>query len=518
MTTNAGSSHWPPGCACCAGATPTTRRGFLAGTAALGAASGSGFLASLTGASAQGTVAPRGGEFVIRGGYVITMDKAAGDIPAGDVHVRDGAIVGVAPSIAAPGAETIDAQNMIVMPGFIETHSHCWNALLKNMRRPGVDYFPLKTAFGKHHTPTDYYRAVRLFMTDALNAGITTVINYAHNTQSPTHVDAEIRAMMESGLRGRYAYSGPDPYPNDKTIDFDDVLRVKRTFFSQPDNLIDLGYGLRPSTPLSAPLTVYPQEFRFAVDNGLPIILHSGSRPGVMNPAKLQAEGFSKNMIFVHSLMFDQKDREVMAETGTSNSFSLYNDLRNQLRSELREQILDMVRLGVNVCLSHDATSLNPTSMFDQMRLAWHIATGVPGTPLEKMRDRASFAGGLSRSPKNRGPFQRVPVMACAILDRLGYVVPFQAKPSASTATRCIRPSHSRARIVPGRISAIGRLLSTARWPASSGVAAPSSRRLSSASRSPNRSACSRYASNRNSRWRGRWAEGFCRKTACHRA
>ena len=38
-----------------------------------------------------------------------------------------------------------------------------------------------------------------------------------------------------------------------------------------------------------------------------------------------------------------------------------------------------MVRLGVNVCLSHDATSLNPTSMFDQMRLAWHIATAGAG-------------------------------------------------------------------------------------------------------------------------------------------
>ena len=53
----------------------------------------------------------------------------------------------------------IDAQDMIVMPGFMETHSHCWNALLKNMRRPGVEYFPLKDVFGKHHTPIDYYRA-----------------------------------------------------------------------------------------------------------------------------------------------------------------------------------------------------------------------------------------------------------------------------------------------------------------------------------------------------------------------
>src|SRR4029078_11679528 len=100
----------------------------------------------------------------------------------------------------------------------------------------------------------------------------------------------------------------------------------------------------------------------------------------------LQAEGFSKNMIFVHSLMFDQKDREVMAETGTSNAFSLYTDLRNQLRVELRVQILDMVRLGVNVCLSHDATSLNPTSMFDQMRLPWHIPTRGPGPTPAKNR------------------------------------------------------------------------------------------------------------------------------------
>ena len=45
----------------------------------------------------------------------------------------------------------------------------------------------------------------------------------------------------------------------------------------------------------------------------------------------------------------------------------------------------------------------------------------------------ASF---LSRRPKKRGPFQRVPVIARATWDRLLYVVPFQAKPSASTITR----------------------------------------------------------------------------------
>src|SRR6476620_5676194 len=56
---------------------------------------------------------------------------------------------------------------------------------------------------------------------------------------------------------------------------------------------------------------------------------------------------------------------------------------------------------------------------------------------------------GLSRRPKNLGPFQRVPVMAKATLDRLGYLLSFQAKPSASTMTRCSWPSHSRTSRVP---------------------------------------------------------------------
>ena len=102
-----------------------------------------------------------------------------------------------------------------------------------------------------------------------------------------------------------------------------------------------------------------------------------------MTPSKLKPEGFvDQSMIFVHSLRFDQRDRDVMAETGASNSFSLFNDMRNQRGMELRLQILEMARAGVNICLSHDATALNPTSMFDQMRLAFHIAAPVADTPV----------------------------------------------------------------------------------------------------------------------------------------
>ena len=374
---------------------PLSRRGFLEETGKLGLVSTAGFLTAGCGhmdstANSQARVtAPRGNEYVIRGGYIISMDRSAGDIPAGDVHVRGGTIVAVGPSIAAPGAEVLDARNMIVMPGFVETHSHVWNALLRNLRRPGVEYFMLKNVFGKHHAPLDYYRANRLFLAEALDAGITTVLNYAHNTQSPAHVDAEVRAMRESGLRGRYAYGAPDPYPLDKTVDFADILRVKRQWFGSGPNerfdrsgLLELGYAYRAPFPAgSGPSPVYPVEFRWMRENGLPIIMHAGHVPRYMSPALLEAQSFiERSMIFVHCPLFDKLDRDIMAKAGASASVSMYNDLSFRFQDDvaMRVQLNAMTEAGINVCLSHDATSINPTSMFDQMRLAYHVSIRRP--------------------------------------------------------------------------------------------------------------------------------------------
>src|SRR3954468_14525298 len=65
---------------------------------------------------------PARGEFVIRGATVLTMDAKLVVFERGDVHVRNGAIAAVAPTLAAPGAAAIDGRGMICMPGFIDTH------------------------------------------------------------------------------------------------------------------------------------------------------------------------------------------------------------------------------------------------------------------------------------------------------------------------------------------------------------------------------------------------------------
>ena len=125
-----------------------------------------------------------GSEYIIKNGYLLTMDPALGELPRGDVHVKDGQILGVDKLIQIPGMAHLDASNMVVMPGFVDTHWHIWNTIQKNMLSKGVEYFPLKAALVQHYTVEDFYNSNRLAYAEAINAGITTVHNFSQNTRS----------------------------------------------------------------------------------------------------------------------------------------------------------------------------------------------------------------------------------------------------------------------------------------------------------------------------------------------
>src|SRR6201987_2766956 len=111
------------------------------------------------------------------------MDSG-GDIPGGDVHVRDGEIVAIGTDLDAPGAEVIDAAGKIVAPGLVDTHWHMWNTLLRGLSdgvAPGGDatprsgYFVTCVTLGKLFRPADTYAGTRLACAEAVDAGITTV-------------------------------------------------------------------------------------------------------------------------------------------------------------------------------------------------------------------------------------------------------------------------------------------------------------------------------------------------------
>ncbi len=71
------------------------------------------------------------------------------------------------------------------------------------------------TGIGPKHRADDVYAGTLWGALQALDAGITTIADWAHNLQSAAHADADLRGLQESGIRGYFLYGGPGPASDD---------------------------------------------------------------------------------------------------------------------------------------------------------------------------------------------------------------------------------------------------------------------------------------------------------------
>jgi 5-methylthioadenosine/S-adenosylhomocysteine deaminase len=204
---------------------------------------------------------------LLKGGVVLTLDRQAGDFAQADVVIEDGKISAVRPNIAvsAEAAAVIDAANHILVPGFVDTHSHSYQGILRGIMTNGVldpDYNrDVQTKLTPAFQPADVYAGVLMTALGLIDMGTTAVVDLSQISHTPEHSDACIRALQDSGIRAVYAYSrglGPaTQYPQD-------VLRLQRAYFSTNDQLLTLALGVG----LDA------KAFGIARDAGVPAALH----------------------------------------------------------------------------------------------------------------------------------------------------------------------------------------------------------------------------------------------------
>lgn len=319
------------------------------------------------------------GTYLLRGGTVISMDPTIGTSERADVLIREGRIESVGPDLDATDAELIDADGMIVMPGLIESHFHMWSTIGRNFITDGYEYFPAKWATAAHYEPEDFQQSVMLALVEGLNAGITTVHNWSHNTRTPAHADAELAAHRDALVRARYAHGHPDGLPVDEALPFGDIDRVSEEWFGPGgpfDGLVHLGVNLRG--PDLGEIGVFETEMATARERRLPVAIHTvqGATTEVKAPW-LEDRGYlGPDFLIAHFLAATDADREALARTGTPLSYSVHSELRLGEAGDARAALLRFLDAGITVSFSIDAASIAPVNLFEAMNVAWNM--GIP--------------------------------------------------------------------------------------------------------------------------------------------
>ncbi len=342
-------------------------------------------------ASTAGPATSTRREFVIRGGHVLTMDATLGELPDTDIHVCDGRIVALGKSLQLPHVMEIEGRGMMVLPGFVDTHWHLWNSSLRALVRgddPRHGYFPVTLKIGPLFTPEDSYRSVRLGLAEGLASGITTVNNWSHNTRSTAHADAELRAMRETGVRGRFSYGWGQDLPLDQTMDLDGLASTQRDVQAASD-LITLGAAVR--TPLSnprgaVPIEVVAEEYAAIRALGLPITMHA--RPGIVSV--LHPHGMlGPDVQLVHPQGVSAEERKILAESRSTMSCSPVIELLYAQATRGEIQYQELREHGVQMSLSVDSSSASANAdFFNCMRaLLWshkqRFGSTIPLTALQ---------------------------------------------------------------------------------------------------------------------------------------
>jgi 5-methylthioadenosine/S-adenosylhomocysteine deaminase len=179
---------------------------------------------------------------LLKGGVVLTLDPGVGDFAQADVLIEDGKIREVRSDIAMSpdAAAVVDASNRVVIPGFVDTHNHSYQGLLRGMLASKLltDYNrDVQTVLTPVYQASDAYAGVLVTALAMIDAGTTAIVDISQVSHTPEHSDAVIRALQEAGIRAVFSYhrgTGPGTqYPQD-------IKRLQRTYFSSKDQLLTL--------------------------------------------------------------------------------------------------------------------------------------------------------------------------------------------------------------------------------------------------------------------------------------
>lgn len=313
---------------------------------------------------------------LLRGGYVLSMDEGIGELPSGELLIEGGRIAAVAPRLEVEDAEIVDVSGHVVMPGFVDTHRHTWQTPFRGVCADWTleDYFRgVRMTISPNCSPPDIYAGNYVGALEALDAGVTTILDFSHCNNSPEHADAALQGLRDAGGRAIFAYGyfpapSPEPAFTDHEERLGDARRIRDRELSSDDGLVTMGVALTECGLLPFEQTL--AEVRSARELGVPMALHTGCTWGSLItegiPELAHHKLLGRDQVHVHCNTLDDRDLRRLAEHDCKISSSPETELQMGMGHPVIRSALDH---GMRPSLSCDVTSSNSGDMFSQMRI-----------------------------------------------------------------------------------------------------------------------------------------------------
>ncbi|MDH3607437.1 MAG: amidohydrolase family protein, partial [Acidimicrobiia bacterium] len=311
------------------------------------------------------------GRKLIQNGMVLTLDPEIGDVMGGDLLIENERIIEVGKNLEATDAEVIDATGMIVIPGFVDTHRHIWEGLLRNI---GTDV-PLEgrtsyISFVLHKLapafrPEDAYIGNLVSGLGAIDAGVTTLLDWSHIQGSPAHTDAVIQALGDSGMRAVFAYGFPwwGKWEERQPSWF---VRAATEHFSTDDQLLTL--ALAAPGPEFTDFEVTRDHWKLAREAGARISTHVGvGSYGLDGKVRQFGEAglLGPDTTYIHCTTLSDTEIQMIVDTGGTVSLASPVEMMMGHGMPPIQKFLDR---GLPPSLSVDVETNVPSDMFNQMR------------------------------------------------------------------------------------------------------------------------------------------------------
>ena len=338
----------------------------------------------------------KGRPILLKAGIVLSMDRQIGDFQKADVLIQGKKISAVGPSLPEPpSALVVNAEGMIVMPGFVDTHHHQFETPLRSILADGllgaagdtVNSYQ-KTIIGTFtpaYLPEDARLGELIASLSQINAGVTTTVDTSQVSLTPEHTDACIAGLKESGRRALFAYSAgqgaKSQYPQD-------IVRLRKQYFSSDDQLLTLALGNATNA----------DHWKLARSVGAPIVSHIVDMSALEPLAKAGVMGPDNE--YIHCTRSGSEALwKTIADTGGKVSVAPAIEMQMRHGMPPFQAALDH---GIRPSLSVDVECNMTADMFSIMRAAYTLQRALVNQralageqnlpPLVTCRDVIEFA------------------------------------------------------------------------------------------------------------------------------